>query len=135
MKDERSIRPVTQSLVNHLYFDLPLTPPQITDFGVTSDDHYRALHTVLFDHRGEDRPETVQDIEAHTHARTLLLDDALGNGPKLNALVKLYAPEYADRVTFETSWDVMDGRTGEAAKRLQQAAEDDYRQNAPRAAR
>jgi len=32
------------------------------------------------------------------------LDQAFGNGPKLTALVKKYAPEYSDLI-FKTSWD------------------------------
>ena len=43
------IRPVTKNLVNNLILDRPLSPAQITDFGVDSEDHYRALKTILLD--------------------------------------------------------------------------------------
>jgi hypothetical protein len=37
------------------------------------------------------------------------LDKALGNGRKIQKLVKRYAPDFGD-FTFHTSWDVMAGR-------------------------
>ncbi|MCB0174796.1 MAG: hypothetical protein KDJ97_30080, partial [Anaerolineae bacterium] len=41
--------------------------------------------------------------------RVIELDKAYGNGPKLTALVKKYAPEYG-AVVFTTSWDILAGR-------------------------
>ncbi len=126
MEHNTSIRPATRRLVGNLTLDLPMDPPLITDFGIDSDNHYRALRAVLFNEPHEEIPE---EAEEAVSTRMQFLDDAHGNGPRLNALVKLYAPEYADHVKFETSWDVIDGRTGDEAERLQQEAEQKYRGN------
>lgn len=128
MEHNNSIRPATKRLVGNLTLDLPMDPPLMTDFGIDSDDHYRALRAVLFN---EDHAETPEAAAGAAKKRMRFLDDAHGNGPRLNALVKLYAPEYADRVTFQTSWDVIYGRTGDEAERLQQEAEQKYRGNMP----
>lgn len=108
------IRPVTRRLVSQLLWDLPLNHTVITDFGVETPNHYRALKAVLlYD------PQTDQDQEEDVsfeqlRSQILKLEDALGNGSKLNALVRQYAPDYAPRVSFQTSWDLIYGRTGEA---------------------
>jgi len=82
------------------------------DFGVDSANHYRALKEILFI-----ESEAVEDefdepgVSEELRQRILALDDALGNGPKLNALVKRFAPAYAGKVHFHTSWDELAGRT------------------------
>ena len=43
-----AIRPLTQKLVSHVLLDLPLTPAMLVDFGVDSENHYRALKEVLY---------------------------------------------------------------------------------------
>ena len=128
MEHDNAIRPATRRLVGNLTLDLPMDPPLMTDFGIDSDNHYRALRAVLFN---EDHEETPAEAEETANKRMQFLDDAHGNGPRLNALVKLYAPEYADHVKFETSWDVIYGRTGDEANRLQQEAEQKYSGNMP----
>jgi hypothetical protein len=78
------IRLVTINLISNLLLDQPLSPAQITNFGVKSPSHYAALREML-----ENLPmETV----AH------LLDEALGDGEKLTTLVREHAPYYTDVV-------------------------------------
>ena len=48
--------------------------------------------------------------------RIVELDAALGNGAKLDGLLKRYAPAYAGRVHFHTSWDVLFERGEEKAE-------------------
>ena len=91
---DAKLRPVTRKLLNNLSLDLPLSPAQITDFGVETDQHYRALRGVLFsEERSVDLSEIAEQFE-----------EALGNGPKLTALVEKYAPEYKG-VVFKTDYD------------------------------
>jgi hypothetical protein len=45
--------------------------------------------------------------------RAIELNQAYGNGSMLNALVRQYAPEFAEVVHFRTSWDEIFARTGE----------------------
>lgn len=113
-----TIRPLTQQLVTRLLFDMALTPAMIVDFGVESDAHYRALKEVLFgegeqEFPDQDEEESSKDDRALPilRERILALDAAIGNGEMLNALVKQYAPQYAERVQFCTSMDSISGRT------------------------
>jgi hypothetical protein len=111
------IRPATKHLVECLLADRPLTPASILDFGVDSPDQYRALKAVLLS--ASARSET--DLEGERaleelRKRILALEAALGNGSRLNALVKQYAPEYVGRVQFQTEWDVLLGRTADSSK-------------------
>ena len=43
------IRKMTEDLVMGLLLDSGLTPAERTDFGITSDDHYRALRDAVDD--------------------------------------------------------------------------------------
>jgi hypothetical protein len=94
--------------------DLPLTPAALTDFGVETANHYRALKEVLFGGPASDE-ESLDDDEALLELceRVEALDKAYGNGRMLNALVRKYAPAYAAVVDFHTSWDEIFGRTEE----------------------
>lgn len=104
------LRPVSKHLVEHLLWDLPLSTPECIDFGVDTADHYRALAAVLkYEADEEDADEAYDELRR----RITELDQAYGNGSMLNALVRKYAPEYADGVKFLTSWDVIFGRTEE----------------------
>jgi hypothetical protein len=107
------IRPVTRGLARNLYFDLPLTPAQQVDFGVATDDHYRALRQVLVgdDERREmeqqgPRPPQVAEALRELRERVKELDRALASGPELTALVKKYAPTYKG-VVFNCSNDLL----------------------------
>lgn len=116
--EELKIRPMTRHMAISFLFDLPLAPPELCDFGVDTANHYRALKEVLFvdDAAAESAAnENVDDHKVYTVlcARIKELDDAYGNGPMLNALVRKYAPTYAKVVHFHTSWDELFGRTEE----------------------
>lgn len=80
---------------------LNLTPsvPVMIDFGIDSLNHYRALNAVLF-YDNVDELQTAKQVYMALHNRILALDEALGDGLRLNALVKTYAPQYADSVQF-----------------------------------
>lgn len=95
-EDERHIRPVTQRLLSSIFFGESLTPATRVDFGIDSSDHYEALAEAV-----RSDAITIQQ-----------LDDALGNGPMLTALVN-EAQCNPGNVVFETSWDVIYGRTQE----------------------
>lgn len=115
--DTLPIRSVTKLLVNELIFDLPLSIPVITDFGVDSEDHYRVLKEVLLNddtclntNANGDYIVAEENSMQRFQERILEIDEAYGNGPMLNDLVKKYAPQYAKIVHFQTSWDVICGR-------------------------
>jgi hypothetical protein len=114
--EELKIRPMTRHMAISLFFDLPLTPAALNDFGVDTANHYRALNEVLFGGSASDE-ESVDDHKAYQALceRVKELDQALGNGSMLNALVRKYAPAYAQVVHFHTSWDEIFGRTEEEA--------------------
>lgn len=107
------IRPVTRRLAFQLLWDLPLNHTIITDFGVDTPDHYRALKSVLLYDPNPERDQAEGRSLEQLRTQILKLEDALGNGAKLNALVSQFAPEYAPHVYFQTSWDVIYDRTDE----------------------
>jgi len=113
---ELKIRPVTRNLVAALLLDLPLDPPALCDFGVDTANHYRALKAVLFEDPALDG-DNVDNQTAYAIfcERVKALDAAYGNGPRLNALVRKHAPQYAQRVRFSTSWDEILGRSEDEA--------------------
>jgi predicted HAD superfamily phosphohydrolase len=86
---------------------------QCDDFGVQSDDHYRALKAVLMQDSSEDFEVgdlfEVDEFFAYLSKIEIRkfqeLEQALGYGERLNQLVKKYAPEYVGVVTFRTIWD------------------------------
>jgi hypothetical protein len=112
--EELKIRPMTRHMATSLFFDLPLAPPELCDFGIDTDNHYRALKEVLFESPASDE-ESIDDhkVYATLCERVKELDQAYGNGPMLNVLVRKYAPAYAQVVHFHTSWDDIFGRTEE----------------------
>lgn len=92
----------TRGLVTSLMWDLPLTNAQCDDFGVVTANHYRALRAVLmYEPEGAGLPP--EEVKADLRERILELDAAMGNGRKLTALVRKYAPQYD--LVFETIWD------------------------------
>jgi hypothetical protein len=116
-----AIKPVTQGLVQHLWWDLPLSLPELVDFGVETSDHYRALRAILLYPDEEPAEAESEAASAKSLAllreRILALDDAYGDSRKLNQLVAQYAPAYAGTVYFKpTTWDVLYGRTEEDTK-------------------
>jgi hypothetical protein len=101
------IYPVTRHLVERLCFDMPLSPAMVSDFGITSEAHYRALRTALFADDRADEDEDEESVTAALRQRILALDHALGHGERLTAFVARYAPHYAGQVKFRTVLDIL----------------------------
>ena len=101
-----TIRPLTRRLIGNLLWDLPLSVPEMADFGVDSPDHYRALRAMLVTDSPTAEVQTKAAIQREFRQRVTELDQAYGNGPRLTALVKKYAPQYG-QLTFQTSWDAL----------------------------
>src|SRR4051794_38979088 len=80
---ELQIKPVTRGLIQHLWWDLPLSIPELVDFGVETSDHYRALRAVLrYDAEEPDEEESEvasAKVLAALQQRILALDDAYGD--------------------------------------------------------
>lgn len=111
--DGLKIRPVTKHLVELLYEDRPLSPACIVDFGVDSSDHYYALRNMVGGGLGIAAIDGDRAAIKELRKRIMQLDDACGNGFRLNALVRRYVPEFAQVVHFYTSWDAIYGRADE----------------------
>lgn len=88
--EPRDVRPLVKSLVEVLVLDLPLTPAMIVDFGLSTDDHHRALLDAIVG--ACETPAALPIMYAE-------LDEALGDGTKLTAFVHKYAPWRAE-ITF-----------------------------------
>ena len=101
-----TIRPLTRRLITNLLWDLPLSVPEMADFGVDSPDHYRALRAMLVTDSPTDGAQTKAAIQREFRQRVTELDYAYGNGPKLTVLVKKYAPQYG-QLSFQTTWDAL----------------------------
>lgn len=84
-------RPTTRHLVSSILFDAWPNHAAAVDFGIDSQKHYEALYFPI--REGEITPET--------------LDAALGDGPKLTALVREAASNPHKDVEFHTSWDLI----------------------------
>ena len=84
------VRPVTERLWLCLMFDVwPESPAVITDFGISSRDHFGALQYVT-------RHEDIVSIEK--------LDELLGDGKAITKAVNVEGNPYKDLV-FTTPWD------------------------------
>jgi hypothetical protein len=88
------VRPVTRDLIESILFDSWPSNAAVIDFGLNNQEHYEALYYPI--REGELIP--------------LALDDALGDGAKLTALVRAAPSKPHKDVQFYTSWDVMFGR-------------------------
>jgi hypothetical protein len=111
--DGLKIHPVTKHTVELFLEARPLTPACAVDFGVDTIDHYYALCNIF---RGEVAVEAGQGNKSaieELRKRVIELDQAYGNGSMLNALVAKYSSEFAEVVSFHTSWDEIFGRTKE----------------------
>ena len=91
--EKAPVRTVTKRLLQAMALDLSLSHLECDDFGVKSENHYRALRECM---SVAAKDKTIVEV-------AMEFDQALGNSEKLNALVKKYAPEYT--VTFTTVWD------------------------------
>lgn len=107
-----AVRPLTRHFVGRLLFDLPLSPAMVTDFGVESADHYRALKDALFAAQFEIEADAEEGgaVLSGLRKRMVELDRALGDGARLTAFVRRYAPHMARQVRFHTFWDMLYGR-------------------------
>src|SRR6516162_1424297 len=86
-----SARPTTRRLVASILFDVWPSQAAVVDFGIDSQKHYEALYFPI--REGEISPKA--------------LDEALGDGPKLTALVRDAASNPHKDVEFHTSWDLI----------------------------
>ena len=91
--EKAPVRSLTKRLIIEMALDLPLNRLVCDDFGVQSAEHYRALRECMY---AATQEKTIVEVAKE-------FDQALGNGEKLTALVKKYAPDYA--VSFTTIWD------------------------------
>src|SRR5213594_2651244 len=89
-----SVRPTTRTLVTSILIDAWPSHAAVVDFGIDSQKHYEALYFPI--REAEIMPEA--------------LDAALGDGPKLTALVRDAASNPHKDVEFHTSWDLILGR-------------------------
>ncbi len=87
MKTTEGIRPVTEAVYQALLLDVWPSPAGVQDFGLATADHLGALQWAV----KEDGVTREQ------------LDEALGNGPALQALISPTNP-YRN-VVFRTAWD------------------------------
>jgi hypothetical protein len=101
------VQALTRELVYKLLYDLELTAVQKAAFGITSGKHYLALSMAMFGYAQYDRSvdEIIEDgPDAGLKSRVKQLDQVVGNGKKLTAFVKKYAPRYR-WLTFQTPYD------------------------------
>src|SRR6266849_1609629 len=89
-----SVRPTTRSLVTSILMDAWPNHAAVVDFGIDSQKHYEALYF------------PIREAEIMPKA----LDAALGDGPKLTALVRETASNPHKDVEFHTSLDLIFGR-------------------------
>ena len=89
-----SVRPTTRTLVTSILTEAWPSHAAVVDFGIDSQKHYEALYF------------PIREAEIMPKA----LDAALGDGPKLTALVQESASNPHKDVEFHTSWDLILGR-------------------------
>jgi hypothetical protein len=89
-----SVRPTTRDLVTSILMDAWPNRAAVVDFGIDSQKHYEALYFLI--REAEIMPK--------------VLDAALGDGPKLTALVRDSENNPHKDVEFHTSRDLIPGR-------------------------
>lgn len=89
-----SVRPTTRNLITSMLMDAWPNHAAVVDFGIDSRKHYEAL---CF---------PIREAEIMPKA----LDAALGDGPKLTALVQAADSNPHEDVEFRTSWDLIHRR-------------------------
>jgi hypothetical protein len=85
----KNLRPVTENLIHSFMLDGWPRQAAICDFGLVDQQHYEALYYPV--RSGEIQPEA--------------LDEALGDGPKLTALVNAAPSNPHKGITFTTPYD------------------------------
>jgi hypothetical protein len=88
------VRQTTRALIESVLLDIWPHNAAIVDFGLDSQKHYEALYYPIREHQ-------IMPKE---------LDEALGDGEKLTALVQAAASNPHKDVHFHTSWDGIFGR-------------------------
>lgn len=90
MPTRKSLRSLTTVLYNAIMADCwPDSPAAIVDFGLESQEHYEALYY----------PVRAEEISLAQ------LDEALGSGPKLTALVQSAKSNPHKGIVFRTPYD------------------------------
>ena len=88
------VRPITRHLITSVLMDQWPSIPAVVDFGIDSQQHYEALYF----------PIRNREISPKQ------LDDALGNGEQIAALVRAAPSNPHKDIEFQTSWDIVQGR-------------------------
>lgn len=92
----RPLRPLAEEVYRCLVLDVWPGPAAVVDFGLATDEHYGALQDAVLNHGV--MPEQ--------------LDDAMGDGAALTALIRPGSPYHGIR--FSTPWDhIMKSLKGE----------------------
>jgi hypothetical protein len=93
-KELKQVRPVTRDLIQAVFLDVSPSNAALVDFGIESQRHFEALYRPI--REGEITPKE--------------LDEAVGNGAKLTALVREAKSNPDKSIVFHTSWDMLYGR-------------------------
>jgi hypothetical protein len=101
------VRELTRDVYSVLALDYWPSPAGIIDFGIDTGRHFAALQSAV--RNGDITPRE--------------LDAALGNGRKIEALIKPSNPYHG--VKFETSWDVLNNLVSEQKSELNPHASPD----------
>ena len=80
----RRVNASTNITIARMLYDLPLTSPQTEDFGIGTMTQYMVLKEAMY--------AALEEMTLAEFARKL--DKVRGNGKKITALVKRYAPGY-----------------------------------------
>jgi hypothetical protein len=103
-----SIRPVTRKLVENLILDLPVSPAQIRDFGVSAL-HYRLLQRMVWDVYGNNTvaPDDVDYERIVLKLREIIveIDKVLGDSARLQTLIQENVSKIDIRIHANTTWD------------------------------
>lgn len=94
LKQLDQVRPVTRSLIDSILMDEWPSHAAVIDFGLDSQKHYEALYY------------PIRNAEIMPRA----LDEVLGHGERLTALVRSTPSNPHKDVEFHTSWDGIFGR-------------------------
>jgi hypothetical protein len=88
-KELKEVRQTTRDLIDSVMMDVWPRNGAVIDFGIDSQEHYEALYYPIREHQ-------IMPKE---------LDEALGHGEKLTALIKAASAHSHKDVQFSTSWD------------------------------
>ena len=83
------VRPVTQVVFDSIMLDIWPSNAGVADFGLHSQKHYEALHSVI--RAGELKVDK--------------LDELLGDGPALTGFINRCPSNRHPGIVFKTAWD------------------------------